>query len=197
MKIIFEKYNPEWTNDFEKIKTELSELIGFLNPQIEHIGSTSVEGLSAKPIIDILVGLKNDDDLDKTIVPLMDNDYIYYEIYNQYLPDRRFFVKHKVNPQTLSLPQIFKVHDKVPANTNEHNNRLAHIHIWVLDSDNWTRHIAFRDYLRTHANVKQQYQQLKEELSQKEWVDGNEYNEAKESFLKMEERNAINWYLNQ
>lgn len=196
MKIKVEKYNPKWVNDFEKIETELSKLIGFLNPQIEHIGSTSVEGLSAKPIIDILIGLENENDLDRTIIPLMNNDYIYYEIYNPFLPDRRFFVKHKVNPQTLSLPKIFKKHDKIPANTNEHDNRLAHIHIWPQSSEHWLRHIAFRDYLRTHTGVKQQYQQLKENLSQKEWVDGNEYNEAKDSFLKTEEKNAVDWYIN-
>lgn len=69
MKIKFEKYNPDWSNDFEKIKSELSELIGFINPNIEHIGSTSVKGLSAKPIIDILIGVNNESDLEKTITP--------------------------------------------------------------------------------------------------------------------------------
>ena len=70
MKIKFEKYNPNWANDFEKIKSELSELIGFINPKTEHIGSTSVKGLSAKPIIDILIGVNNESDLEKTITPL-------------------------------------------------------------------------------------------------------------------------------
>lgn len=196
MRITVERYNPEWVSRFEKIKADLLKLIGFLNPRIEHIGSTAVEGLSAKPIVDVLIGLECENDLDKVVLPLMNNDYVYYEIYNQYLPDRRFFVKHKVSPQVLSLPRIFKDHDKVPADTFEHDNRLAHIHVWTWRSEHWTRHIAFRDYLRAHPVVRQQYQQLKELLSQKEWIDGNEYNEAKDLFLKTEEKRAVDWYLN-
>ncbi|MGV2482374.1 UNVERIFIED_CONTAM: GrpB family protein, partial [Salmonella enterica subsp. enterica serovar Weltevreden] len=73
---------------------ELEGLIGFLNPQIEHIGSTSVEGLSAKPIIDILIGLPDENDLNKTVEPLTGQGFIYYEKYNQDMPYRRFFVKH-------------------------------------------------------------------------------------------------------
>lgn len=86
MKIQFEKYNPDWKQSFELIKSELTDLIDFINPNIEHIGSTSVEGLSAKPIIDILIGVKNENDLDKTTSPLMNKDYIYYEKYNCKLP---------------------------------------------------------------------------------------------------------------
>ena len=52
-----------------------------LNPKIEHIGSTSVPNLSAKPIIDIQVGIENSYDLDKTIEPMINNHYIYYELY--------------------------------------------------------------------------------------------------------------------
>lgn len=70
MKITFEKYNPFWKKQFETIKNELKDSIGFLNPQIEHIGSTSVENLSAKPVIDIMIGVKNEEELDK-IPPLL------------------------------------------------------------------------------------------------------------------------------
>jgi len=56
-------------DNFEKIKNELSKLIGFIDPKIEHIGSTSVHGLSAKPIIDILIGVESEKDLEKTIPP--------------------------------------------------------------------------------------------------------------------------------
>jgi len=56
------------------------------------------------------------------------------------------------------------------------------------------RHIAFRDYLRTHPEIRAEYQQLKEELSTQEWKDGNEYNEAKDSFIKTVEQKAVKWY---
>jgi len=59
MKIKLGLYNPQWVGDFNKIKIELTELLGSINPRIEHIGSTSVEGLSAKQIIDVLVGVND------------------------------------------------------------------------------------------------------------------------------------------
>lgn len=196
MKIRLEQYNPNWSGDFEKIKKELIELIGFINPQIEHIGSTSVENLSAKPIIDILIGVSDESDLEKTITPLTSNDFVYYERYNKDMPYRRFFVKHKINPQNLSIPLVITDKDSLPASTEEHNYRLAHIHILPYDSEHWIRHIAFRDYIRTHPIIKNEYQQLKEQLCTREWRDGNEYNEAKDKFIKTEESNAIIWYRN-
>ncbi|NGM90403.1 GrpB family protein, partial [Parapusillimonas sp. SGNA-6] len=56
MLLPFEVYNPIWKDQFEIIKQGLNEILSDLRVSIEHIGSTSVEGLSAKPIIDIMVG---------------------------------------------------------------------------------------------------------------------------------------------
>ena len=71
--------------------------------------------------------------------------------------------------------------------------RLTHIHIWEHGTDDWNRHIAFRDYLREYPEIKSQYESLKKQLSIKDWKDGNEYNDAKDSFIKTEEAKAILW----
>lgn len=197
MKISLKKYNSDWPIQFEKQKEELLSYIGFLNPKIEHIGSTSIKGLSAKPIIDILVGLEKETDLDKVIQPLTTNNYIYYPIYNKEMPYRRFFVKHKVSPQILNVPTIIDTEEKIPKTTEEHNQRLAHIHILPQKSEHWTRHIAFRNYLRVSPQIKNQYQELKQYLSEKKWEDGNDYSQAKNEFIKREEANAIKWFLKQ
>lgn len=194
MRVKFEKYNPEWKQVFEQIKDELTLAIGFVHPIIEHIGSTSVDGLSAKPIIDILVGLESEDDLDKITQPLMDRDFVYYEKYNEVMPYRRFFVKHKVDFREFSLPVFIGKDNHIPAESLEHNYRLAHIHALPYGSEHWIRHIAFRNYLRTHPDIKEAYQLLKEQLSLREWIDGNEYNEGKDDFIKQNERDAIEWY---
>jgi len=191
MKIELEKYNPEWQNQFEKIKIELIENIRFLHPHIEHIGSTSIKGFSAKPIIDILIGLERSDLLDEAINPLLEQDYVYYPIFNETMPYRRFFIKHKEKSNHLN---IIKGEKDIPQSTEEHNLRLAHIHILTYNSEHWVRHIAFRNYLREHLSVQKEYQKLKENLSTKEWTDGNDYNKAKDSFIKTEEKKAINWY---
>ncbi|WP_300601582.1 GrpB family protein [Niabella sp.] len=113
------------------------------------------------------------------------------------MPYRRFFVKLHTDPVLLSLPVWIRKGDPIPAALNEHHHRLAHIHVLLLSSEHWTRHIAFRDYLRIHPDVKAAYQQLKEQLSAREWTNGNAYNEAKDAFLKTEECPAVNWYLQQ
>lgn len=194
MKITFEKHDPLWKQAFGHIEKELIKTLRFLDPRIEHIGSTAINKLSAKPIIDIMIGLNSPADLDLCAPLLMDNDYVYYENYNLDMPYRRFFVKLKHSPQSLSLPLHIKPEATIPEELHNHTLRLAHIHILPLNSVHWIRHIAFRDYLRTHPEVKASYQQLKEKLSLQEWKDGNEYNDAKDSFIKTEEQKAVKWY---
>lgn len=193
MKIRLEPHNPDWGRTFDSIKSELQEPIGFPTPIIEHIGSTSVAGLSAKPIIDILIGLEDESLLDKTVRPLTDKGYIYYEKYNEDMPYRRFFVKLKETGNKPALPSVIREGDDIPAYLADHQNRSAHIHVMPYNSEHWIRHIAFRDYLCAHPDVKQEYQKLKENLSLRDWVDGNDYNEGKDSFLKTEEQKAIVW----
>ena len=179
---------------FDRIKTDLLQHIGFVRPQIDHIGSTSVPGLSAKPIIDIMIGLADEQDLDKITHPLMAADYIYYEIYNRDMPYRRFFVKHQHSPLHLSLPIHIRQQTEIPDPDTEHHFRLAHIHAIPVSSVHWLRHIAFRDYLCAFPEVLQAYQLLKKSLSVFDWHDGNEYNSAKNDFIKREEHKAVDWY---
>ncbi|WP_211218084.1 GrpB family protein [Niabella aurantiaca] len=194
MKVTIEPYNPEWSKQFEAFKKELLPLLKPAGPVIEHIGSTSVTGLAAKPIIDILAGIKTEKDLDWIPQPMMRAGYIYYEKYNMEMPYRRFFVKLSVSPQSLSLPLHIRKEDLIPPALTAPTYRQAHIHVLPLSSKHWTRHIAFRDYLRAHLQVKTDYQRLKEKLSTREWEDGNAYNKAKGAFLKTEESKAVNWY---
>jgi GrpB-like predicted nucleotidyltransferase (UPF0157 family) len=94
----------------------------------------------------------------------------------------------------LSRLTVIKTNTDISPELHEHQNRLAHIHILIYNSEHWIRHIVFRDYLRTHPLIRYQYQQLKQDLSHKEWKDGNEYNQAKNEFIKVEEQNAVIWY---
>lgn len=195
MKIELEKYSPFWKDQFGDIKTELIEKIGFLHPRIEHIGSTSVEGLSAKPIIDILIGLERFELLQEVINPLLEINYVYYPVFNEIMPYRRFFIKHKNEAYPLKMLNIVNSERDIPKSTEEHNSRLAHIHVLTYNSEHWIRHIAFRDYLKEHLSVQKEYQELKEKLSAKDWSDGNDYNKAKNNFIKIEEKRAIDWYI--
>lgn len=194
MHLTIEKYNPDWKKQFEELKQELEKLTASVYTNIQHIGSTSVEGLSAKPVIDIMIGVNSEQDLDKIPPLLAGRQYVYYEKYNEDMPYRRFFVKLKENPSKWFFPEQINKDDEIPEKLHDHSLRLAHIHVIPTDSEHWLRHIAFRDYLKTYPDVKAEYQKLKEELGKKEWEDGNEYNEAKNDFIQSEEQKAVRWY---
>jgi GrpB-like predicted nucleotidyltransferase (UPF0157 family) len=195
MKILLEKYNPYWTNVYKNIENKLRRHLSFINPVIEHIGSTSIFDMTAKPIIDILVGIQNQDQLDKVIDPLINNDFIFYEKYNSRMPYRRFFIKLKNKPDNFLIPKVYYEKDEVP---NELNNyKIAHIHILEYNSYHWTRHIAFREYVKKNEDIKNEYKKLKIHLSTLEWRDVNEYNSAKNDFILETEEKALEWYLSQ
>ena len=195
MKITIAPYNPDWKTQFQKIKEELSILLKELNPKIEHFGSTSVPGLSAKPVIDILVGIQDVNQFDFLVKKMSQNKrYIYYKVFNIDMPGRRLFVRLKDEVDMEQYENIFTEPEKIPHEKINHH-RMAHVHVWEYGSDNWIRHIAFRDYLKTHEDVKLEYENLKKELSQKKWKHGMEYNDGKNEFIKREERKAVSWYL--
>ncbi len=194
MKVTIEPYNPNWELEFKEIQSELSNLLSDLHPIIEHFGSTSVPGLSAKPIIDVLVGLRSVNEFD-TLVELMlkNENYIYYKAFNEETPERRLFVRLKDHCTKRKFPQLFQKLEDIP---HEEINewRQAHIHVWQYESFDWIRHIAFREYLIQHKEVCKEYAQLKLKLSKENWENGMAYNEAKNNFIKMHECKAIDWF---
>lgn len=192
----FEKYNADWKIQFEKIEQELLDVLSELTISVEHIGSTAVEGLSAKPVIDVLLGVAAEVDLDQVVSLLTGGNYVYYEKYNTVMPYRRFFLLLNQTAEQLGIPNCFTQSDEIPEMVHDHQFRRAHIHVIPINSEHWLRHIAFRDYLRASPQVKANYQALKEHLIKREWEDGNDYNAHKDAFLKREEQNAVNWYKN-
>lgn len=187
MKVKIVPYNPEWKTKFEEEKSLLSELLKEFNPVIEHIGSTAIEGLGAKPIVDIQVGMREHEDLNLMIDTMISAGYVYYKKYEDVLPDRRYFVK-AANIQNDILPKILYTYDD-KFDRKEHPH-LFHIHVVELNSDWWQRHIAFRDYLRNNNETRDEYYKLKVELARKEWDDKNDYTDAKTEFVKSIERLA-------
>lgn len=193
MKIQIESYNPEWAISFEQIKKDLQAILKEFNPRIEHIGSTSIPNLAAKPIIDIAVGIDSAKDLDRTIEPMLGSHYIYYEVYNSSMPLRRFFVGLKNKKDHSKFKNIYREGDSIP-HEEIHAHKLCHVHIWEYGTPEWFRHIAFRDYLIENPEIRDRYETLKKNLSEQDWCDGNEYSSAKNNFIKAEEANALLWY---
>lgn len=194
MKIILSYHQPAWATQFDALKEELQQLLQALNPGIEHIGSTAVPGLAAKPIIDIAVGLRTPAQLD--LAPHYFQtapSYLYYKAFNAGMPQRRLFVRLESPTQAAAFPPVFETEEEIP---HEAINplRTAHVHVWARDTPDWIRHLALRDFLRTHEAERQAYASLKWSLAAQEWPNGMAYNQAKDSFVKTLEQQALAWY---
>ena len=159
MKITIEPYNKNWPHQFSALKAELAHLLNDFDPVIEHFGSTSVPGLAAKPVIDILIGIK-DTSLFGLLIPmvLQNQQYIYYQVFDEDAPNRRLFVRLKDELEKHSYGNTFNDFATIPhAEINQW--RLAHVHIWQINSPDWIRHLAFRDYLIAHPEIKSKYEE--------------------------------------
>ena len=194
MKIKITPYQPAWKDQFERLREDLRAILKELDPQIEHIGSTSVEGLAAKPIIDVQVGVPSEADFDRVVERMSAQpDFIYYQVFNESMPRRRLFVKLNGPAEQLGFSKVFEQLEGIPHEALN-DLRVAHIHVWVYGTEDWVRHIAFREFLKAHPDVKAQYQALKIELSRQEWQHGMAYNDGKNQFIKEMEVKALKWY---
>jgi GrpB-like predicted nucleotidyltransferase (UPF0157 family) len=194
MKIIIEGYQASWVNAFHREEEIIASVLIAFSPAIEHIGSTAISGLCAKPTIDILVGLRDEIQLDKTVAPMIAAGYTYFKKYEPAMPYRRLFAKLRALTDT-ALPEIIGVHDEFIR--GQEFIAAANIHVIAKDTSHWKRHLAFRDFLRAHTDLRDEYAQLKQELSKHEFKDTNEYNRAKDSFIKRVEEQALAWYTGQ
>ncbi|MFQ3577353.1 MAG: GrpB family protein [Cytophagales bacterium] len=188
MKVKIVPYNPDWEKIYLNLQTEISHILLSLDPKIEHIGSTSIKGLWAKPVIDILVGI-DEEKLDVVCDLLYSHHYIYIQAFTDGMPERRFFIRMK---EGTVFPNIISDSSLIDERIND--NKIAHVHIVGYNSNFWNRHIAFREYLKHFDEVRMAYQVLKQELSRKNWNNAFEFNEAKDAFIQFHQANAIEWY---
>lgn len=158
-KVIVLPYEAQWKRDFEIIRAELSAAIGECAVSIEHVGSTSVPGLSAKPVIDIDIVIENEAALPEAIGRL-----------------ERIGYRHE-GDLGICGREAFEYAGK------EHLKK-HHLYVCARDSEEIKRHIAFRDYLRAHCEAAEEYGRIKEEGARlyPENVDG--YIRHKSAFIE-------------
>ena len=140
--IIVRNYDPEWPRLFEEERARVQAALGSVVSAVEHVGSTAVPGLAAKPIIDILVGVESLSTARASCVePLAALGYTYVAEYESWLPGELFFRKGIPGPWT------------------------HHAHVMERENPRWSGLILFRDYLRRHLEVARAYATLKEALA--------------------------------
>ena len=153
-----ENYNSSWKNEFEEEKKNLKEIFKDTAIAIEHIGSTSIDGISAKPIIDIAVGINKLDDFEK--------------VKNEFINNKNYSVREE-NTQGEILVR------KGPSECITHL-----IHVMEYKSERYQNTIIFRDYLRKNVEDKKEYEILKKELAEKYKDDRKMYTASKNDFIQ-------------
>lgn len=158
--VILKKHHKEWKEAFDAEKESLEKLLGGTVLDIQHIGSTAVPGLSAKPLLDMLLAVHSLSDDVAKVRPVLEQ---YGYIYREHGPDdhaRRLFMK---GPE---------------------DSRTHHLHVTERGSSFWKRSIAFRDWLCSHPEDVKQYEALKEELAEQH-ADAREfYTKGKQEFIE-------------
>jgi GrpB-like predicted nucleotidyltransferase (UPF0157 family) len=160
-------YDPSWEKVFEIEKELLANALGRNALSIEHIGSTSVKGLVAKPIIDILVEVTCLQALDESNCKVAALAYIVKG--ENGIAARRYFQKGG-------------------------NQRTHHVHAFQTGDLNLMRHRAFKEYLIAHSLVSSEYGQIKKEAIYGCDNNINRYMALKNDFIQKHEKIAIKWF---
>ena len=161
-------HNPNWRSLFETESKQIAIALSENVIEIHHIGSTSIETIYAKPIIDILVEVKSIDRVDRQNSSMQ---LLGYQCMGEFgIEERRFFLKD-----------------------SQDGIRTYHIHVFEVGSVQITRHLLFRDYLNTHLEDAQSYSILKQSLAEKYPDDIEKYMDGKQDFIQDIDRQAAKW----
>ncbi len=153
-------HDPLWPAAFTQEHQRLLTLFPGAFAAIEHIGSTAVPHMSAKPIIDLLAGVASFDGVDVLSRQLCANGYSTSDEFNATLHDRKWFMRWA------------------------DGRRTHHLHVVVHGGTAWREHLAFRDRLRADPEAAARYAALKAELARQHRNDREAYTEAKAHFVR-------------
>lgn len=161
-------HNPKWRKAFETEAKRVADALGENVVAIHHIGSTAIPGIYAKPIIDLLVEVKDIVRVDEQSSSM---ELLGYETMGEFgISGRRYFRKN-----------------------NEEGIRTHHVHIFRVGSEQVERHLAFRDYMIAHPEDTQRYSELKRRLAEEYPTSIDGYMDGKDGFIKEMDQKAAQW----
>ena len=150
------QYTDEWARLFQEEKSRLLAAVGKYVLDIQHVGSTSIPGMMAKPIIDIAIAVNNFEEASVCVTPI---EHLGYEYKGELgIPRRHYFAKG--------------------------NPRTYHIHMNEISSQDWNDQINFRNYLLQHQEIAKEYAELKLKLAQQYPTDRPTYTDSKTPFIE-------------
>jgi GrpB-like predicted nucleotidyltransferase (UPF0157 family) len=165
-------HNPQWRDAFEAEAKHVAVALGENVVAIYHIGSTAIPNIYAKPIVDLLVEVRDITEVDGQSSAMKS---LGYEVMGEYgIPGRRYFRKD-----------------------NQEGIRTQHIHAFEAGSAEVERHLAFRDYMIAHPGDAQKYSELKRKLAEQHPQSIDAYMDGKDGFIKEMDRRAAQWRTSQ
>ncbi|HZX00156.1 MAG TPA: GrpB family protein [Trueperaceae bacterium] len=171
--VVLEPYNVAWPLEFQAESAKITDALGHMVDGgvldgLEHMGSTSVPGLLAKPTIDIMGRVHPYPPSSETVRSLEALGFTFHGEYG--LPGRAYFTKGP--------------HD-------------VHLHLVSFESDHWERHLVLRDYLRSNASARERYAALKTGLAARFRDDRPAYQEGKTELITSLDTEAAAWHVNE
>ncbi len=160
-------YDAAWPAAAAAELDRIKQALGGVALRLEHVGSTAVPGLAAKPILDLQLSVDAIADLERYAEPLQALGYLFAPAPES--PDLHFFAKPPERPRT------------------------HHVHVCEAGSDHELRHLALRDYLRTHADEAERYAALKRRVTERHPRDRLAYIAGKHDHLTSLEQRAVAW----
>ncbi|OXM16096.1 GrpB family protein [Paenibacillus herberti] len=156
--IIISDYQNNWAAEYEHEAERIRSALGALIIEIEHIGSTSIEGMAAKPLIDMMISVQRLDDVEMLVDPLAQLNYEY--VHKPKFSNRLFFRKG-------------------PWRAGTH-----HLHVYAKNSKEWNQQLLFRNFMQANRDQAQAYMELKRELAIRYRHDRVSYTAGKDEFIR-------------
>jgi GrpB-like predicted nucleotidyltransferase (UPF0157 family) len=165
-------HNPQWRDAFEAEAKQVAAALGEHVVAVHHIGSTAIPNIYAKPVVDLLVEIRDITEVDNRSSAM---ESLGYEVMGEYgIPGRRYF--RKDNPEGI---------------------RTHNLHAFAAGSAEVERHLTFRDYMLAHPVDAQRYSELKRKLAEEHPQSMDGYMDGKDGFIKEMDRRAAQWRASQ
>ena len=168
LKVEVVPHDPHWRDAFEAEAKQVAAALGENVVAVQHIGSTAIPNIHAKPVVDLLIEVREIAEVDGRSLMM---ESLGYEVMGEYgIPGRRYFRKD-----------------------NREGIRTHQVHAFEAGSAEVVRHLAFRDYMIAHPLEAQRYSELKRRLAEEHPQSMDEYMDGKDGFIKEIDRRAALW----
>jgi GrpB-like predicted nucleotidyltransferase (UPF0157 family) len=167
-RVVVVPHDPSWADEFSRVSAEVCPAFGPNLVALHHVGSTSIPGIYAKPIIDMVAAVRDVSAVDQLNGRFESLGFVPKGEFG--IPGRRYFYRNDAS-----------------------GVRTHQIHTFEADSIGVARHLAFRDFLIAHPQIASSYSDLKRRMAAAHPEDIEAYMDGKDSFIKDVEAKALVW----